>query len=431
MEISGPVAAKFNEIHADLEANVTKIYRRRDILVAFDLVAHSVLNFYFQGELVRKGWVEALIVGDTRCGKTESVARMINHYHVGELVTGENATFAGLVGGMQQTQKTWSITWGKFPINDGRLLVVDELSGLKHEDIARMSGVRSSGVAEIIKIQTERTLARVRTLWLTNPRAKRPLAGFNSGVEAIQDVIGQPEDIARFDFAVTVATGEVPLNVINSENHDKVEHVHNTVACNAAVMWAWSRRPDQVRWAPGAERAVLEAATAMSRRYVAPLVEAAEQRIKLARLAVACAARVYSTDETGEMVVVRREHVQFVVDYLDAVYSKPSMAFDIYSKVKIADREMTDVQEIQDKFDMLNADLRSLLADTSFFGVGDIQDFSGLPREQAAELLSFLVRKRAIRKGKFGYYKLPAFIQFLRHFQPGRRHGGDDAQAPF
>lgn len=419
------VAAKFDKMHEDFESNVTKIYMRRDLLTALDLVVHSVLQFKFQGDLVRRGWCEGLVVGDTRCGKSESIERMITHYRAGEIVTGENATFAGLIGGMQQTQKTWSITWGKFPLNDRRFLVIDELSGLPQEAIARMSGVRSSGVAEIIKIQTERTLSRVRALWVSNPRGKRPIAAFNSGIEAIQDLIGQPEDIARFDFALTVATGEVPLSVINSASHPRVPHVYSSSACNRLIYWAWSRKPDQIVFAPGAEEACLQKATWLSTKYVPPLVEGAEQRIKLARLAVAAAARVYSTDDTGELVVVKPEHVEFVTEFLDTIYSKPSMAFDVYSNARLADREITDAQEVQQRFEAISADVRSLLATTANFTITDFQDYLGVERDAAQEFASFLVRKRCIRKGKFGYYKLPAFIQFLRHFKHGAQHHGD------
>lgn len=422
------VRKKFNDIHQDLEANVTKIYMRRDILTALDLVLHSVLQFPFQGDLVRKGWCECLIIGDTRCGKSESADRIFKHYQAGEIVTGENATFAGLVGGMQQTQKTWTITWGKIPLNDRRALCIDELSGLDQQAISRMSGVRSSGVAEIIKIQTERTLARVRMPWLSNPRGRRPLAAFNSGIEAIQDLIGAPEDIARFDFAMTAATNEVPLHVINSMVRPQVAHVYTSQLCNRLLYWAWSRHPNQVEFAAGAEEECLKQATAMSRKYVAPLVEGAEQRIKIARLSVAAAARVFSTDSTGEKVVVHPEHVQFVCEFLDEIYSKPSMAFDIHSRVKLQDREIANEKEVQARFELCRDDLRSLLGDAASFGIPDIQDFLGVTdRDAAFEFASFLVRCRCIRKGKFGYYKLPAFIQFLRHFKRGRVPGADDA----
>lgn len=415
------VQSKFDAIHADFEANVTKIYQRRDILTALDLVVHSVLQFNFQGDRVRKGWVEGLIIGDTRCGKSESVGRMINHYRVGEIVTGENATFAGLIGGLQQTQKTWNITWGKLPLNDRRFLTIDELSGLPQEDISRMSGVRSSGVAEIIKIQTERTLSRVRILWMSNPRGKRPLRAFNSGIEAIHDLIGQPEDIARFDFAVTAAAGEVPLSVINSMTRPQVEQRYKTEACNRLIYWAWSRKPEQVHFVDGAERECLKQATYLSTRYVPPLVEGAEQRIKLARLAVSAAARVYSTDDTGQCVVVRPEHVEFVTEFLDRIYTKPSMAYDEFSRSKLADTEIADGQEVQNRFETLADDVRFLLSDAQSFTAFDAQDFLSVERDKANEFCSFLVRKRCIRKGKFGYYKLPAFIQFLRHFKRGER----------
>lgn len=427
------VKAKFDEIHADLEANVTKIYMRRDLITAFDLVVHSVLNFFFQKDLVRKGWVEALVMGDTRCGKSETSDRLARHYRVGEVVTGENVSLAGLVGGMQQTQKTWSITWGKLPLNDRRAVIIDEASGLPVEVISRMSGVRSSGVAEIIKIQTERTLARVRLLWQSNPRGKRPLASFNSGIDAIQDLIGHPEDIARFDFAMTVATSEVPLSIINAKQRPSVPHRFTSDLCQRLVHWAWSRKPDQVVFAKGAEDACLEHASALSRRYVPPLVEGAEQRIKLARLAVAAAARVFSSDAGGQRVVVLPTHVEFVAEFLDEIYRKPSMSFDVYSKAKLAEVHLEDANAVQAEVDRLPPDFVALLSEAPIFTAADLQDFAGISREDAIALASFLVRKRCARKGKFGYYKLPAFIRFLREYKRGKRHRepGEDDDAPF
>lgn len=423
------VQAKFDQIHKDLESNVTKIYQRRDLMTMFDLVTHSVLKFEFGGDMVRKGWVEGLVVGDTRCGKSETVEKLMGHYCCGEFVTGENATYAGLVGGLQQTQKSWSITWGKIPLNDRRFLAIDELSGLGQEAISRMSGIRSSGVAEINKIQTERTMARCRLLWVSNPRGKRPIAAFTSGIAAIEELIGHPEDIARFDFAMTVALGEVPLSVINASSRESVPHVYTSAACRALVYWAWSRKPHQVVWAPGAQDRVLKEATEISRKYVAPLVEGAEQRIKMARLSVAAAARVYSTTPDGESVYVTEEHVEFIANYLVQIFNKPSMAFDLYSHAKISEATLHDPKAVQDRLELLPADFRGLLNDAPSFTASDLQDFANLGRDGALELASFLVRGRCIRKGKFGYYKLPAFIRFLREYRHGAQH--TDTESPF
>lgn len=423
------VQEKFDAIHQDLEANVTKIYQRRDLMVMFDLVAHSVIKFEFGGDYLRKGWVECLVIGDTRCGKSETIEKLMGHYRCGEIVTGESATYAGLVGGLQQTQKTWSITWGKIPLNDRRMLNIDELSGLSQEHISRMSGIRSSGVAEITKIQTERTLARCRLLWSSNPRGKRPMAAFTSGIAAIEDLIGHPEDIARFDAAMTVALGEVPLSVINAKTRNHVPHVHTSEACRQLVYWAWSRKPDQVVWAPGAQDRVLDVATDLSRKYVAPLVEGAEQRVKVARLSVAAAARVFSATSDGECVYVTTDHVDFVQQYLVRIYNKPSMAFDLYSHAKLSETTLHDPKAIQEQLERLPADFRGLLNDAPSFTAADLQDFAGVSRDGANELASFLVRRRCIRKGKFGYYKLPAFIRFLREYRTGNQFA--DADAPF
>lgn len=423
------VKKKLDDIHNDLEANITKIYMRRDLMTAVDLVFHSVLQFPFQGDVVRKGWVEALVLGDTRCGKSETTDRLLRHYKAGEIVTGENTSYSGLIGGLQQTQKTWNITWGKFPLNDRRGLVIDEASGLPQETVSRMSGVRSSGVAEIVKIQTERTLARVRALWQSNPRGKRPLAAFNSGIDAVQDLIGHPEDIARFDFALTVASNEVPLSVINARTRPAVPHVYTTEACQKLIYWAWSRKPNQVQFQKGAEDACLEGATALSRKFVPPLVEGAEQRIKLARLATSIAARLFSSSADGETVLVYPAHVEFVVNYLEQIYCKPSMAFDLYSKAMIQEQTLDNPQELQIRLEELPDEFRSLLAGAPIFTAADLQDYGGLDRDAAIGLASFLVRKRCSRKGKFGYYKLPAFIKFLRHFRRGADHrepGSDD-----
>ena len=61
---------KLTEIYKDLTNNVTGIVDRQSLHLAYDLVYHSVLSFNFDGVLLKKGWVECLAVGDTKCGKT-------------------------------------------------------------------------------------------------------------------------------------------------------------------------------------------------------------------------------------------------------------------------------------------------------------------------------------------------------------------------
>jgi len=338
------IREKFNEIHADLEYNVSRIFGRRDLMIAYDLCYHSVLRFIFQHKVEHKGWLEVLVLGDTRTGKSETAQWMAYHYQLGEYGAGEGTTFAGLLGGLQQGAggNNWMLTWGKIPLNDRGLFIIDEVSGLTHEQIGQLSGIRSLGVAELTKIRQEKTNARTRLIWISNLRKGKSLDDMEYGVEGIQELIGANEDIARFDHAVTAASGEVPESEINKDisERDPVPHRYTSELCNTLVLWAWSRnlgnihKNNQVIFEKEAEELILKYATEFSKKYTSkiPLVEGANHRIKLAKMAVAAAARVFSTDETCEKVIVKPEHVHFVAEVQQEAYDKPSMGYKQYSE---------------------------------------------------------------------------------------------------
>ncbi len=417
-----PVEAVFRDIHQDLTYNVTRIYGRYDLLTALDLVYHSVLRFVFQDSLVTRGWLECLVIGDTRTGKSETAEKLIRHYGLGEMVFGENTSFAGLVGGMQQTQSRWFITWGKIPLNNRRLVVIDEVSGLSTDDISRMSGIRSSGIAEVTKIQTERALAQTRLIWLSNPRSGSPLSSYAYGVEAIAELIGKSEDIARFDFAISCASNEVPSSIINQEANaaGRPNHVYTGELCRLLVLWAWSRTPDQIVFEPEATSLVLREAIRMGKEYSAniPLVEAANQRIKIARMSVATAARVFSTDENGEKVIVKPEHVRFAVDFMDQAYKKPSLAYYAYSQVEKENERVA----AQFKDEVVNyvrsfPELGELFLRQHYVSARDLEEQLSIDRDVAKEHLTFLARKRMITRTTGGYRKTPAFITLLRNWK--------------
>ncbi len=412
------VAERLQLIAQDLTTHVTRIYDRLDIVTVVDLVYHSVLRFRFRGQVLKKGWTEALILGDTRCGKTETVSRLLEHYRAGELATGENATFAGLIGGMQQTGTRWSIIWGKLPLNDRRLFVIDEASGIPVEEISRMSGVRSSGIAEVVKVQTEKTHARTRLIWIGNPRSPRPLASYDAGVLAVQELIGRPEDVARFDVALTVASGEVPVSVINRAIVPGGTPTYTSDLCHDLVLWAWSRRIDDVEFAAGAEELCLELATEQAARYsqAVPLVEPAEQRVKIARLAVSVAARLFATPD-GRKLVVTVDHVRFVVELLDRLYDRPSMGYREWSKFRLAEQQLQDPEAVRAAVEKYGSDLVTGLLDRTFLHATDLEDLTGAERKEVRELTSLLVRMRALRHGQSAYTKTAAFIQFLREMK--------------
>lgn len=438
-----PLWQQLSVLYGDLERH-TRIYQRRDVMLAVDLVFHSVLNFRFQGERLQRGWTEALIIGDSRTGKTTIVQRILDHYGAGEFSTGENTSLAGLVGGLHQIGTSWVLQWGRIPLNDRRLLVTDEAGNLPPEHIARMSSMRSSGIAEVVKIHTERTSARTRQIWISNPRSPRPLSSFTQGVLAVKELIGAPEDIARFDLVVTAASGDVPLAVVNAERPYEAPLNYTPDLCHQRVMWAWSRTSDHVRWAEEAERKVLQLATDQGERYRyatdIPLVEPNEQRVKLARLAVASAAMFFSASESGEEVLVYPEHVEFAATFLEALYSKPSLAFSEYA------------DNMRSRYEITREDLVGRIMARNVNAMKSFMEQEGLTQRDIQEILSFNDRdelRDAIttlrdcgflrRQGTSYYVKTPAAIRWLRDRMASTNgngamyqiHGNDQPEEPY
>ena len=416
------VKEKFDEIHEDLTYNVTHIYGREDLLVALDLVYHSALAFNFQKQYVHRGWVEALVIGDTRTGKSETALALMGHYKLGELVTAENTSFAGLIGGMQQTQKRWSITWGKIPLNDRRLVILDEASGLSEDSISYMSGVRSSGVAEITKIQTEKTHARTRMIWISNARDGRPLQEYGYGVHAIRRLIGKSEDIARFEFALTCASEEVPMELINRkvEDHGKVPHRYTYNLCKDLILWVWSRTPEQIIFEDEAVTDILDYATSMGEEYSSkiPLVEGANQRIKLARMAIATAGRMFSASEDGECLIVKPEHVEFAHDYLQYVYRKPSMGYYEYSKQLLESEQIAVEKAGEVKLFLDNKpELGELFLQYEYITISDMEYITDQERSDVKNDIKFLAKNRMIVKTKSGFRKSSAFSKILKEWK--------------
>jgi hypothetical protein len=410
---------KIRDIADDLAAHVTQIYGRPELHAMLDLVWHSVVSFDFSGKRLVRGWLDGLVVGDTRTGKSETATRLTKFYQAGEVVSCESASFAGILGGLQQMggAKEWAITWGAIPINDRRLVVLDEISGLTPEDIGALSSVRSSGLAELTKIQQERTHARTRLIWIGNPRNAR-MSDYTYGVQAIRPLIGNAEDIARFDLAMSVSSGDIRAEDIN-RSHEAGPQKYSREACQALVRWAWSRTPDQIIWGEGAEDTVFKAALDLGSRYTEdpPLIQAANVREKVARIAVAIAARLFSTDERGEMLIVRSSHVKAAVQFLDRLYSMKGFGYAERSKEYLDDRRMAENPKnikLARRVLTHNAGLDKFLRAQGKFRRQDLEEILDIDREEANAIISELYRLRMLYKVKGDVLLTPTLHNILR-----------------
>jgi hypothetical protein len=416
---------KMKEIADDLEANITRIYGRPELHMAYDLMWHSVMDFKFRGVQLGKGWLEILVMGDTRTGKSEAALKLTDHYQSGVLKSCEGATLAGLVGGAQQTGNSWMITWGTIPLNDRRLVFLDEASGLSDKGIIeQMSAVRSSGRAQVTKIISQETSARTRLGWISNPPDGRPIAEMSRGaIEAIQMLIKNPEDIARFDFALAAASSDVGSATINSMTPPKVDHVYTRELCSALVAWAWSRRVDDVVWADDAEETILKIAEELGKSYIPepPLIQAENVRVKLARIAVAMAARVFSATSDGEKVVVRKKHVIDARKFLDYIYGMDTMGYQQFSHRTITSRQRAEESiKTARRYLIKNEDaMRGLLSCMgSDFKVRDFEEFAGMSRDEAQITVRDLMGMKMLRRMNRGYIRMePPLLKMLKDME--------------
>jgi len=116
------------------------------------------------------------------------------------------------------------------------------------------------------------------------------------------------------------------------------------------LLWVWTRSPEHIRIGRDTEKRILAEAKEMSQEYVPdiPLVEAADIRHKILRVATAIAGRTYSTTD-GVHLDVKLEHVAAAVDVMNTLYKAPGLDYygfsDDRASLLITDEQMEELRE--------------------------------------------------------------------------------------
>lgn len=417
------IQAKLDLIYKDLESNVTRIYHRRDLHLMIDLTFYSPLYFYFDGH-VHKGWANTVIVGDSSQGKSETTLRLMEHYGLGERVDCKNASVAGLLGGLSQLGTRWMVSWGLIPTHDRRLVVLEEVKGAPIEILARLTDMRSSGIAEIPKIEKRRAHARTRLIFISNPRSNRPIKSYNFGCETIPELIGGLEDVRRFDAALVVSSDQVDSEEINKLTASRPTHPHVLTAelCRLLTLWSWTRKPEQVRFDRQAELVCYEEANRLCGKFTdaLPLLDKGTTHLKLARLSAALAARLFSHDAgDSSILVVKTDHVKYVAKWLEKIYSDPVFGYEDFTKAvrftsTVSDPEVVEKTILSTKFP---SDFVTHLLHGDQINLTDIADWCDVDRDEAQKVLSTLVRKHALYRQRKWYVKSSEFIDLLKRMR--------------
>lgn len=400
--------------------NVTKIYDRPDLHFAIDLAFRSVLTFRFDKELIHKGWMDVMIIGDTRCGKGYVAEKISKYLDTGEVISADNVSFAGLVGGLQQYNKHWVITWGKIPLNDMGLVIIDEASEIQHADWTRLSRIRSEGVAEITKIHTQTTNARTRIIFISNPILKT-ISNYSYGIQSLADIVKAPEDIARFDYVLVVAHNEVEIENINTEKK-LVETMYSPRLEQDLLLWTWSKKANEVIFSESAIKYIYETSISLAKEYTfnIPLIQGENIRYKLAKLAISFAARVYSNKQDGKILFVDKVHVECAVIFINMIYKKESCGYYAMSQIyKIqevySEEQFTKIEKYLNAFTLHKKEIYKCLLLNNSITVNDISEHNNLEKEIAREIISKLLTNGCITKRGPTYIKTSGFVSWLKN----------------
>lgn len=426
---------KLVDVANQIATRHSRIYNRIDLHIVSLLTWCSPIGFRMGNETeIQRGWINALALGDTQTGKSRVAETLKQLTNSGVFVNAENCTYVGLVGGaIKMGNGQLMLRWGRIPLSDKQLVILEELSGLSIDEISNMSDVRSSGIARLDKggINSE-TNSRTRLLCLSNVRsARKNLSQYLCGVNAIQELIGHPEDVARFDLITTLTDREVPVEVINesrsfaavAKSSPTGEIIHME-SLRKLIHFIWSLTPDQIEITDTAYEECLTQTKILSAKYhpSIPIFKGGSGRYKIARIACAIAATQFSYKR--DKIIVSEGHVRCASRLLSSIYDKPSFGYNEYSK------QMFDRENIKDRKLLRRAFREAIpqerihkvietLIHSARFTRDELAAIAGVATIYADRLIGTMIRERALRKGDANLWEITvagkAWMQSICH----------------
>jgi len=159
-------------------------------------------------------------------------------------------------------------------------------------------------------------------------------------------------------------------------------------------------------------------------------VEGANQRIKLAKLAVAIACRLFSTED-GENVIVNKEHVQFAYDFLTEIYAKKSFDYEGYSL-----NQIKNIKVAESKVDVIASYLKAhQLIDAfnaPFVTFQTLKEQCGLKDDDFKALFKDLIDAKMLEEYRRGeYIKTAPLLKLIKKLREDERNDTNKESSNF
>jgi hypothetical protein len=419
------IMTKIRDIHSKFRDSFIFIFGRDNLILAEDLVFHSVRRINFQRQ-IKKAWLDILIIGDTRQGKTEIAKKLMNYYQIGTIASGETSSRTGLLYTIQMTKEeaNW-VRFGLMPRSNGLLLVVDEIHGMPPDDFKEFTSVRSEGELDVIRAGTGKVACEVRLICIANPRQGTNMSSYGYPVQSITEIpaFTSLEDVSRFTYAYGVKAGDVSDDELNRDvNLIPVEaHQYTKERCRNLILWLWTLRPDQIIIPPETEQTTLELAKQMSTEYIPdiPLVESADVRQKLIIVATAIAGRTYSTTEDGSKLLVMPDHVLCAYDVLTEFYKDDGLDYwgfsDDQARLVLTPEQIDTLEKkLITEIPIWETVIRYMLTNNQFNKTLLFQS-TGISKEVSDKIITTFLNYNMLKSARMGFIrKTPSGRNFMR-----------------
>jgi hypothetical protein len=419
------LSKKIDDICKDLSNNVTKIFLRKDLHLAFLIAYCSALHYNLDGEICY-GIIDCLIAGDSSQGKSKIAESLVNFFNLGVIHDCGNAKRTGLLGGLEPmgSKGKWFIKWGTIPLNDRQLVILEELKGAPEEIIANLRSMRSKKEAEIMGMVSRVTPARTRLIMLSNPRSsKKDVASYDFGIKIIKELMGQLEDVRRLDFAMIVSKAEMDEDLRDKfiKNSLVKNPKYTSEAWKKLILWIWTRSVDQIKFESGFRELCLELSKKLYKEFTEtiPLIDSGSMRHKLTKMAIAIAGLTFNTEKNNyNNLLVCKIHLQYAYNFLTKIYSSESCGYKEFSYDDKFSKELrdNDVSFLTKRLKETKypKDLIEQLLHADDIDRNSLMDWCDIGQDQAQKLLGDLVRKRALFRNGFPYMKSPGFTKLLK-----------------
>lgn len=354
---------KRNDTHLQIAPHI--VGARRELAKKWVVLCHhSVRDMRNVHGLLRRGYLLILLFGDPRVGKSDMAQegtggpRSKAAFQLGDLVIAETSGRTGLLYTIDADRR--AVYWGALAQNDSGFVALDGLQKFTTFEMGELRETLVSGLIKVERSQKAEALARTRLIACMNPHKRLSNYLFTCLAVLDSNPFSDPVDVTRWDIAVPFAEEDVPYrNIVSSVPADKPM---DDEIYQAHVMWAWSRRPDDIVYGGGVKEEIIKRSQELHSAYsvtALPIVNN-ENMENLTRVAVAFAVLRHSTDEAHEKVIVTLEHVQEAYelfrDTYEALQLGPLKAYED-GETNILDHEFVQMvaRLAEDDFSILEA----------------------------------------------------------------------------